>query len=124
MANYKEVTGEATSWVRANRVMILNPYEANTPKQISFFEETIVKVDGNIVRSDSGYVPIYYSPDKPIELRDPSTNEKTGETIAQSKVYQALYSLYLDAAENRDVAQATRNIPPPPPPILGPQSLT
>ena len=106
MANYKQTTGPATAWTRANRVMILNPLESNIPKQISFFEETVVEVDGNVIKSDSGYCSAYYSEDKPIELRNPETGEKTGEIIQQSKVYQAIYSLYLDAAESRDIQQA------------------
>jgi len=111
MANYKETTGPATAWTRANRVMILNPFEANIPKQISFFEETVVQVDDTVIKSDSGYCSTYFSPDKVLELRDPQTGEKTGETILQSKIYQAIYSLYLDTAENRDIAMT----PPTPP---------
>jgi hypothetical protein len=112
MANYKEVTGSGTSWTRANRVMILNPLEPEIPKQISFFEEIIAQVDGTTIRSEVGYVPVYYSADKPIELLDPKTGEPTGETILQSKVYQALYSLYLAAAQQRDItAIAPINIP-------------
>jgi hypothetical protein len=91
--------------------MILNPLEANIPKQISFFEETVVEVDGNVIKSDSGYCSAYFSADKLIELRDPETGEKTGETIQQSKVYQAIYSLYLDAAESRDIQKASLQQP-------------
>ena len=104
MANYKETSGSGTSWIRANRVMILNPLEAEIPKQISFFEETVAKIGDSTIKSESGYVPTYYSPDKLIELIDPKTGEPTGETILQSKVYQALYSLYLAAAQQRDIA--------------------
>jgi len=113
MANYKEVTGSGTSWTRANRVMILNPLEPEIPKQISFFEEIVAQVDGTIIKSESGYIPTYYSADKPIQMLDPSTGEPTGETILQSKVYQAIYSLYLAAAQQRDIAAT------PPPSIPG-----
>ena len=112
MANYKETTGPATAWTRANRVMILNPLESNIPKQISFFEETVVQVDDTVIKSDSGYCSTYFSADKLIELRNPSTGEKTGETIAQSKVYQAVYSLYLDIAESRDIQLTVPNPAP------------
>jgi hypothetical protein len=120
MPNYNQTTGSATSWTRANRVMILNPFEANIPKQILFFEEKVVQVDSNTFKSDSGYVTTNFLSDQVIELRNPQTGEKTGETIAQSKVYQAIYSLYLDTAENRDIqiatqaTQATQPIPPAP----------
>jgi len=112
MANYKETSGSGTSWTRANRVMILNPLEAEIPKQILFFEETVAKVGDTIIKSESGYVPTYYSADKSIPLLDPKTGEPTGETILQSQVYQALYSLYLAAAQQRDITAAMpMNIP-------------
>jgi hypothetical protein len=103
MANYKETTGPGTSWTRANRVMILNPFEVDIPKQISFFEETIAKIDGTTIKADSGYCSAYYSSDKLIELINPETGESTGESITQSKIYQAIYSLYLATAKARDL---------------------
>jgi len=105
MPNYNQTTGSATSWTRSNRVMILNPLEADIPKQILFFEEKVVQVDSNTFKSDSGYVTTNFLSDQVIELRNPQTGEKTGETIQQSKVYQAIYSLYLSTAEARDAQE-------------------
>ena len=121
MPNYNQTTGSATSWTRANRVMILNPLEADIPKQILFFEEKVVQVDNNTFKSDSGYVTTNFLSDQVIELLNPQTGEKTGETIQQSKVYQAIYSMYIAAAQARDLAAAQASdlaaaTPPPTPP--------
>ena len=110
MANYKETTGSGTSWTRANRVMILNPLESDIPKQISFFEETVAIIGDTTIKSESGYAVAYYSPDKPIDLLNPQTGESTGKTITQAEVYQAIYSMYIAAAQARDLAL----IPPAP----------
>ena len=103
MANYKEVKGSGTSWRRAKQVIINNPLETNTGKQIMFIEEDVVSLDGNVFKKDVGFVSTNYNKDYIINLRDPATGERTGTTISQSVIYQALYSLYLDIAENRDI---------------------
>lgn len=106
MANYKETSGSATTWTRANRVMILNPFEADAAKQISFFEETVAKMGDTIIKSDSGYTSTYYVPDKQVELLDPQSGQPTGKTITQAEIYQAIYSMYITAAKARDLAIA------------------
>jgi hypothetical protein len=105
MANYKETTGSASMWRRCKQVIINNAYQAT--KQIMFMEEDIVVLDGRIIKNQSGTVFADYIPDYLINLRDPATGEKTGNTIPESLVYQALYSLYLDMAENRDAQPDT-----------------
>ena len=102
MANYKETTGAGVSWRRAKQVIINNPLEATTSKQIMFIEEDVVSLENNIFKKDAGFVSTNYDKDYLISLRNPETGEKTGTTISQSIIYQALYSLYLDIAEARD----------------------
>jgi len=111
MANYKETSGSATTWTRANRVMILNPLEPEVGKQISFFEETVAKVGDTVIRSDSGYTSAYYVPDKQVELLDPQSGEPTGKTITHAEIYQAIYSMYITAAKARDLAIAVTSNP-------------
>lgn len=102
MANYKETTSMATGWRRAKQVIINNPYEEQ--KSIVFFEEDIAVLDGKVFKSESGVLKTIYDPAQVIGLRDPQTGELTGNTIPQSLVYQALYSLYLSLAESRDAS--------------------
>ena len=108
MANYQETTSSSTSWKRANQVIIYNPLGEDTTKLIRFFEENVVVAGDSTFQVQAGNLATLYNPDYLISLRDPATGEKTGNVIKQSLVYQALYSLYLDAAEARD-AGSTNN---------------
>lgn len=103
MANYKETAGAGLTWRRANQVIINNPLQAETPKSIRFGEEDVVLIEGKTFQANAGSISITYDPDALINLRDPATGEKSGTSVKQSIVYQALYSLYLDAAEARDI---------------------
>lgn len=102
MANYRETTAEGTSWRRARQVAISNPLDANSIKEILFFEEDVATLGDKTFHTDSGIVKAVYEPDAVINLRNPQTGEFTGNTLLQKEVYQALFSLYLDAAEARD----------------------
>jgi hypothetical protein len=104
MANYKEQTGSGTSWTRAKQVIINNEYAGN--KNITFFEENIAQLGDKIFKTESGILSTRFDPEYLISLRNPETGEKTGNVILQSLVYQALYSLYLDLAEARDLRQS------------------
>ena len=114
MANYKETTGTGTSWKRARQVIINNNYSGT--KNIMFFEEDIAELGGNVFRTDAGLVTTTFDAEAIIPLRDPETGERTGNVISQALVYQALYSLYLDLAESRDV---TAQNPVPTIPVSG-----
>jgi hypothetical protein len=104
MANYKETTGTATAWRRSHQVLIKNPL--NGQKQIQFFEEDVFSVGDRIINTSAGLISQNYDSSSNIVLRDPQTGEPTGNTIPQALVYQALYSLYIDAAQKRDIEVA------------------
>jgi hypothetical protein len=114
MANYREATAEGTSWRRAKQVAIYNPLEANAVKDILFFEEDVATIGDRVFHTDSGIIKIAYNPDGVIELMNPETNLPTGKTILQKEVYQALFSLYLAAAEARDAPSIMQLTPPNP----------
>lgn len=101
MANYKEQTGTGTTWKRANQVIIKN--NLNATKNILFFEEDVIQLADKIVQADAGFLSSTYDSAAIINLRDPNTGERTGNTVPQALVYQALYSLYIDLAELRDL---------------------
>jgi len=102
MANYKEITGTGTSWRRAKKVIIDNPAHSSLPKTALFIEEDAVSINEKIISTDAGSVTAYFNPQDGIELRDPQTGEKTGVIVGQTYLYQLLYSLYMQTAENRD----------------------
>lgn len=103
MANYKEQTGSGTSWTRAKQVIINNNY--NSTKNILFFEEDIATVGDKVFQTSAGMVSTPFDPQGVISLRDLGTGERTGNVISQATIYQAIYSLYLDLAEARDMVQ-------------------
>ena len=105
MANYKETTGTGTSWKRARQVIINNNYEGS--KNILFFEEDIAELGDKVFKTEAGMVTTAFDPEYIINLRNPETGERTGNVVLQSLVYQALYSLYLDLAEQRDIKAQT-----------------
>lgn len=114
MANYRETTAEGTSWRRAKQVAIYNPLEAIASKDILFFEEDVVVIGDKTFHTDSGIVKAVYDPEGVVQLRNPQTGELTGDTIEQKVVYQALFSMYLDAAEARDAPTIMQLTPPNP----------
>jgi len=102
MANYQETQVTGTKWQRCNQVLINNPY--NTTPAVAFKEETVVVLDSGVfIQSQSG-LACDFDPQGVINLRDPATGALTGQTMSQQDVYVALYSMYLQLAEQRDQA--------------------
>lgn len=101
MPNYKEVTGSGTMWTRCYQIVINNPY-GGLVKSARFFEENVVTIDSTIMQSNRGFIDKTFDPAALIELRDPSTGDKTGQTITQGELYNILYSLYMNTAIERD----------------------
>ncbi len=102
--NYKESTVVGTSYVRCNRVQIVNKLN-QTPWVVFGEEKVITTEDGSVTLPTSGtaectklFDPIGGS----IALLDPETDTPTGETVSHAKLYQILYSLYLETAQERD----------------------
>ena len=101
MPNYNEITGSGTMWTRCYQIVINNPYGGLT-KSARFFEENVVTVDSTIMQSNRGFIDKTFSPSEVIELRDPVTGNKTGQTTTHGELYNTLYSLYMTTAEERD----------------------
>lgn len=116
MSNYNETSQIGTTWNRARQVIINNPYTG--PKEFVFFEELVASLGSKHFGKDTAVLRGEFKPDDLIILRDVSTGQRTGDTVKQSLVYQALFSLYLDLAELRDlqtnIANNSLSNPPPP----------
>lgn len=112
--NYKlsNVTGE--SWVRAKRIVIENPLNGRVVAK--FVEEKVVNVDqGEQFFKDMGVLEIDPAPTtmaETIPVLDPTTGEKTGETVTYGELYTLLKSAYIHFALRRDVPP--ESAPPPP----------
>lgn len=101
MPNYKETTGQATSWRRCNRIIIDNPSSGILPK-ITLFEEDVISLDGQVLSKDSGILSNTFSPDSMVMIRQYPNGELTGEYVTEQHIFELLYSYYMQKAELRD----------------------
>lgn len=104
MANYKESSISGNQWQRCWGVFIQNVY--NKTPHISMKEEQITLVGDQTFTKDVGQIDFAFDPQANIALLDVVTGEPTGSTMSMMQVYQALWSLYMEKAVARDVAQA------------------
>ena len=104
MANYKETNAEGTTWRRARQVEISNPL-TNLPgaKAITFYEEDVAVIGGKTFSSNAGTLRVVFNPEQTIPLLDLDTGEPTGMSVDHKRVYQILYSLYINTATIRDL---------------------
>ena len=75
-----------------------------SPLRAFFAEEKVISIDGANTFSDTGGCMKPFDPEASIPLRDTETGELTGESMPQSDLYVILYSLYIQAALERDAA--------------------
>lgn len=104
MSNYQETQVTGSKWQRCNQVVLNNPY-SGTPT-IAMKEETVATLEGSVFTQTQSGLTFNFDPSGVIALRDPQTGDLTGETTSQGAVYLAIYSLYVQAALERDAAQA------------------
>jgi hypothetical protein len=105
MANYNEVVSQGTMWTRCYEITVSNPF-AGLQKTAKFFEEDVVVLDQKIIPNRRGFLQKVFNPSDVVELRDPQTNQVTGETVTHEQIYSILYSLYMASAIERDEQQA------------------
>lgn len=100
MSNYKEVAVTGTKWQRCNSVTINNPLGAIPT--VSMGEQIMAVVDGDTFAQTAQGLNFAFDPGEVIALRNPATNELVGSTMTGLDVYVALYSLYIQKAQERD----------------------
>lgn len=112
--NYKETNLSGVSWLRCRAVTINNTLpgmgELDHQTQthlgpVAYFqEEKVISIDGVQTVVDSGACRKVFVPTDAIPLLDPETGEPTGATVTQGELYVILFSLYMQAALERDAA--------------------
>lgn len=122
--NYQETTVSGSTWVRAFQVQINNPY--NGTPTVVFLEERAVALSDNTVMTIPavpGFCEAIFNPSAQIPLVNPWTGEpmtnNDPENPAQQyashiEAYIILWSLYLQAANERDNAVPPENTYTPP----------
>lgn len=104
MADYRETTAIAKEWQRCRTVTVSNPL-GGTPA-IMFEEERLVQMSDGVVRRATDGCGCSFSSTGTFLLRNPSTNEPTGAIMTHNDLYVALYSLYMQTAQERDAQLA------------------
>lgn len=100
MADYKETTEICRKWQRAFRIVIENPY--NSEKTVTFFEEEIVDIDGEVLKRPAGNLKITFNATDAFPGLDIDTGLPIGRDVTHGEVYSLMYSLYMHLAKQRD----------------------
>lgn len=99
---YKGKSVSGVAWKRANSVTIYNDYE-EVPR-VMFSEETVVEVDGSILKRPAGDLTILIDDDTAAEtfpVLNPDGSE-SGEVSSVAYIGQLLTSAYVHFANLRD----------------------
>ena len=103
MPNYKESILSGSAWVRANRVILDNPY--GQIASIRFEEEQIFATsDGDSISKPYGACQEFMTPESAsteFDITHPVTGDVLGKSTYQ-EVYVLMSSLYVHLAKKRD----------------------
>lgn len=102
--DYKESAVSGTSWQRAVRVVVENPY--NGAPSINFVEEKAINLGDKVITQPIANLSCPFDPQATFPGLDPSTGLPVGRDITHAEVYVLLFSLYMDLAKKRDDGQA------------------
>ena len=95
------VTGE--SFVRARQIVIEHPH-GGTPS-VTFVEQRVTVLGDEVIETPLGRIVFSFDENGTIPLRNPETNELTGQSVSHPEAYALLYSAYIQAALGRDAQQ-------------------
>lgn len=104
MPNYKQTDLNGSKWNRCYNIRIEN--FLGTPPRVTFSEETIFDIAGSNINKHSRELDLLVKdPSVEIVLRDINTLEPTSQTMTLGQLYQAILSVYLKVAEERDAME-------------------
>ena len=104
MPDYNETTVAGKQWQRCHQIRIENPL-GGTPS-VHLSEQKIVLLDGARYDQSVGGMDITFDPAAEIPLLNPADGTPLGATMTQGQIHVALWSLYMQAAAARDIANA------------------
>lgn len=100
MANYKETSINGTEYQRCYLLKIYNPIDGY--KKAVFDENKVITIGDKKVITESYSCEKLFNPTSNISILDPVTGNPTGEQVTHQKLYEILYSLYIQTALERD----------------------
>lgn len=102
MANYKESDVTGVVWQRCHTVQISN--QLGQDKTIFFQEEKVYNLDGDDMKKYVDGCGKIFVKGESFPILDPDSGSETGKSMTHDELYQALYSLYVQTAKERDNA--------------------
>jgi hypothetical protein len=101
MSNYKESDVTGTTWQRCHTVQISN--QLGQDKTIFFQEEKVYNLEGADFKEYIQGCGKQFSENEVFPLLN-TDGTNTGQIMTHAQLYQALYSLYMQTAQERDNA--------------------
>lgn len=112
MSEYKETSVIGQKFTRCHTINLSNPRNGLPSAQFSEEEVIVLGENDMISRPVGGFTVMMDNPMASIEIRNPMTYEKTGQTITFGEIYAILFSAYWDSAEKRDLNEQNNVILP------------
>lgn len=106
MANYKESDVTGVVWQRCHTVQISN--QLNQEKSIFFQEEKVYNLDGDDMKKYVDGCGKLFQSGQSFPILNIQDGSETGKTMTHDELYQALYSLYVQTATERDNLSQTQ----------------
>lgn len=107
MPNYDKTNVNGETWIRANKIVLLNDY-GESPS-ITYIEEELFNfTDGTFVKKQyNPLYPVYKSltqenSNTVFDIVDSETKQNSGKSMTYKELYDSLYSLYFHLAKERD----------------------
>jgi hypothetical protein len=100
MSNYKESDVVGVVWQRCHTVQISN--QLNQDKTIFFQEEKVYNLDGDDMKKYVDGCGKQFSATQTFSLLNVNDGTETGAVMTHEQLYQAIYSLYIQTAKERD----------------------
>lgn len=102
MSNYQETQISGTAHKRAVAITIQNPFQGIPT--IQFHEELVIQTGDRYLKELDGDLSIVANMGKSVPLLNPVTGEATGHSMTMGEGYAFIYSVYIQAALERDAA--------------------
>lgn len=100
MPNYNESDVTGVMWQRCHTVQISN--QLGQDKIITFQEEKVYNLDGDDMHKYVDGCQKVFTAGEVVPILNPADGSETGQTMTHDQIYQALYSLYMQTAKERD----------------------
>ena len=108
MAIYNESDVTGVVWQRCHTVQISNQF--NQDRNIFFQEERIYNLDGDDLRKYVDGCGKVFQSGQTFPILNINDASDTGKVMTHDELYQALYSLYIQTATERDKENQNGNV--------------